>query len=178
MNAAAPLILTLKFDETTFRRLEELRQKYFPPERNFVPAHLTFFHALPAALESEIKAKIASLAHRTPRVELTFPRLRFLGKGAAIEVESTPSLSGIRAELQNEWFKNLTAQDRQKNFRPHVTIQNKVAPEIAKRLFGELSANWQPFAGRGEAFLLWQYLGGAWKFAAEFEFTAKETGVA
>jgi hypothetical protein len=41
------LILTLKLDQTTFERANTLRQQYFPPERNVVPAHVILFHQLP-----------------------------------------------------------------------------------------------------------------------------------
>ena len=43
----APLILTLKLDQASFTRLDALRQAHFPPERNWLSAHLTLFHHLP-----------------------------------------------------------------------------------------------------------------------------------
>ena len=46
-EAVEPFLVTLGFDEATFTRLEELRRRYFPPERNVVPAHLSLFHRLP-----------------------------------------------------------------------------------------------------------------------------------
>ena len=47
MDKPAPLILTLELDERSFAFFGAQRRRYFPPERNFIPAHLTLFHALP-----------------------------------------------------------------------------------------------------------------------------------
>jgi len=42
-----PLILTLKLDEESQAFFDKQRALYFPPERNFLKAHLTLFHQLP-----------------------------------------------------------------------------------------------------------------------------------
>ena len=43
---ATTYILTAEMDEDSFGWLDRLRRRYFPPERNFLPAHLTLFHLL------------------------------------------------------------------------------------------------------------------------------------
>jgi 2'-5' RNA ligase len=78
------------------------------------------------------------LCRRFKTLPLRFSRWRFLGRGSAIEIESA-ELNSLRDELKNKWNDWLTAQDRQK-FQPHITVQNKVAPESARLLFDELSA--------------------------------------
>jgi len=39
-------ILTAEMDDDSFAWLAGLRRRHFPPERNFLPAHLTLFHRL------------------------------------------------------------------------------------------------------------------------------------
>ena len=63
----------------------------------------------------------------------------------------------------------LTPQDKA-GWRPHITIQNKVAPEQARQLQAKLAASWTPFEALGEGLLLWRYLGGPWELVEEFRF--------
>jgi 2'-5' RNA ligase len=171
MSPTQPFILTLKFDATTFERLDGLRRQYFPPERNFIPAHATLFHALPAKQEEFIRQTLTEVCNATPILPLHFPKLRFLGKGTAIEIECD-ALLNVRQQLANAWREFLTAQDSQK-FKPHVTIQNKAAPDSARQLFNKLSATFLPFNATAEGLLLWRYLGGRWRFVDEFMFGRK-----
>ncbi|MEP7037504.1 MAG: 2'-5' RNA ligase family protein [Acidobacteriota bacterium] len=164
----APLILTLKPDAQSFAFFDALRQKHFPAERNFLAAHVTMFHNLPGRQKDKIEADLIELCDQRESFPLHFPKLRFLGKGAAFEIESA-ELNRLREQLKNRWNEWLTNQDRQK-FKPHITVQNKVAPEIARSLFNELSADWSPRSGAGIGLQLWHYLNGPWKLAAEFPF--------
>lgn len=168
MDHSQALILTLMLDRDSFALLNGLRQRHFPPARNHIPAHLTLFHALPGAEEAALVADLGELAAATPPLALELTRPLLLGKGVAIVVDC-PELAALRAELRRRWLPWLTPQDRQ-GFRPHVTVQNKVAPEAARRLHEELSAGWEGRAGRGEGLLLWRYLGGPWQRLATFPF--------
>ena len=163
-----PLILSLKLDQASFETFDSLRQQYFPPERNFLSAHVTLFHHLPDEQELSIKETLQNICAETQPFSLSFPKLRFLGKGVAVEIESA-ELSQLRKALATKWNDWLTAQDKQ-GFRPHLTIQNKVAPEDARRLFDRLSFNWKMRDGAGEGALLWHYLEGPWKLVKEFPF--------
>ena len=163
-----PFILTLKMDAAAFARLDALRQAHFPPERNFLSAHITLFHALPGDQEAAIRATLAALCAATPMFTLSLPTVRFLGRGVAINVGS-PALLTLRGRLAQQWHDWLSAQDRQR-YQPHVTIQNKVAPAVARALYDQLSQNWPPLTAQGEGLLLWRYQGGPWAFVAEFPF--------
>lgn len=163
-----PLILTLKLDRSTFDRFNDLRQRYFPPERNFLPAHITLFHALPGEQAEAIESHLEAVCAETEAIKLKFPAVRSLGKGVAAEIDS-PDLLRLRQQLAIDWQSWLTRQDQQK-YKPHITIQNKVTPEEAKRLYQELAASWEPIEAIGEGLLLWQYLGGPWELAREFSF--------
>lgn len=172
MSAAAPYILTLGLDETTFRRFDGERKAWFPPERNLIPAHLTLFHQLPGDARDEIVAALRAEAAGEP-FGLEVAGLRPLGRGVAYEIRS-PELSALRDRLAVRFRFWLTPQDRQP-FRPHVTIQNKVSPEAARGLLERLSAGFAPFSARAEGLLLWRYLDGPWEPAGVFPFGASAT---
>jgi hypothetical protein len=50
--------LTLKLDQIAFAVLDDLRAQHFPREWNFLPAHVTLFHALPGDQEQAIAATL------------------------------------------------------------------------------------------------------------------------
>ena len=163
-----PLILTLKMDAASFDHLNALRQEHFPGERNFLGAHLTLFHALPADRETQVCADLGEICAATAPMPLEFPALRFLGKGTAVEVHA-PAVEALRRDLSARWQPFLGAQDA-RTIRPHVTIQNKVTPAAARALFDELSPNWRMDDGRGEGVSLWFYRGGPWEWVADYAF--------
>lgn len=167
-----PLVLTLKLDQTTFDLFNELRQQHFPPERNFLPAHVTLFHALPGEHELNIRQTLQTL--RLQRLSLHFPTPRFLGRGVAIEVHC-PELTQLRNHLAAIWNEWLSKQDRQ-GYRPHITIQNKAASNDVRQLYEQLVKSWKPCNGSGEGLLLWYYKGGPWVLADEVLFATKMEG--
>jgi len=164
-RSSFPLILTLKLDQTTFDFFNQLRQQYFPPERNFLPAHITLFHALPGDQHTNIYRSLQEVCCQTPVMSLTFPKLRFLGQGVAVEVNSS-DLTRLQQQLAKNWQDWLTRQDRQ-GYRPHITIQNKVTADAAQQLHNQLAETWQPLEGRGEGLLLWYYKGGPWELVSQ-----------
>ena len=63
----------------------------------------------------------------------------------------------------------MTNQDRQKrNF--HITIQNKVESQAAKKLQAELSEDFEPFHFIIEGIQLWRYHQGPWEHLMKFDF--------
>ena len=164
----SPLILTLELDPHSFEIFNALRKEHFPPERNFLDAHITLFHKLPGEEEPSIKAKLQEISSHSA-LTLSFSSLRFLGKGVAINVESSELLE-IRRRLATTWLDWLEAQDKQP-FKPHVTVQNKATPKEAKRLLEQLQHTWVPLTGKGTGFLLWRYLGGPWELLEKFPFS-------
>ena len=165
----APLILSLRLDEASFEVLNELRKQHFPRERNHLDAHVTLFHALPGEEESRIKSDLEEICARNSVLPLAFPRPRFLGRGVAIDIEC-PQLIQLRADATKSWRELLSPQDAQGWKHPHVTLQNKVAPDVARTLFEELNQSWQPLDGQGEGLCLWRYLGGPWEAVEEWKF--------
>jgi hypothetical protein len=91
-----------------------------------------------------------------------------LGRGTALRVDSE-GLAAIRADLAEAFAGLLTPQD-QAGWRPHVTIQNKVEPAIARALLAALSTErWpRPLALAGLA--SWWYRGGPWEPIRTYRF--------
>lgn len=163
-----PLILTLRLDEPSFERFDRLRRRFFPPERNFIPAHLTLFHHLPGEREAQIAAHLRTVAQHAPPFTLDVTGPRSLGRGVAFALAGE-ALGALRGRLARDWADLLAPQDRQK-FRPHVTVQNKVAPDAAWALHDALAQDFTPFTVQGTGLLLWRYRGGPWEAAGTFPF--------
>ena len=128
---AGALIVTAEIAQRDFSWLEGLRRAHYPPDRNQVPAHLTIFHALPPSAEPEVRSRLASLA-KGEAPKATIEGLMNLGAGVAYRIVS-PELERIRDELADGLHGLLTAQDSG-GWRPHITIQNKVAARVARAL--------------------------------------------
>ena len=168
MDPAAPLILTLQFDERSFAFFDAQRRRYFPPERNFIPAHLTLFHALPGEHLASIERDIEAHASRRHPFGLDVTGLQPLGRGVAYALAST-ELAQLRRDLALHWNDWLKPQDRQ-NHQPHVTVQNKVHPSAARALLEELSDGFRPFHAEAIGLELWWYRGGPWERVRAFAF--------
>ncbi|MBA1154975.1 2'-5' RNA ligase family protein [Microvirga mediterraneensis] len=169
MEPAAPLILTLQFDERSFTFFDAQRRRYFPPERNFIPAHLTLFHALPGEHLGIIEQDLQRRASGRPPFTLDVTGLRPLGRGVAYALQST-ELAQLHRELALHWNDWLKPQDRQ-NHQPHVTLQNKVHPSAARALLDELRDGFRPFQAQAIGLELWWYRGGPWERARNFRFS-------
>ena len=162
-----PLIVTLLLDDGAQQRFDRLRTEHFPPERNYLQAHVTLFHALPGSHLDDVTRDLAAAADRLA-FDVAVTGLRFLGRGVAYTLESA-ELTALRARLAGAWQPWLTAQDRQRHA-PHVTVQNKVAPDVARALHERLVAGFVPYAARGRGLGLWRYLGGPWEPVGEHPF--------
>ena len=164
---AGALIVTAELGPEDQAWLDRMRRTHFPPERNQLAAHLTIFHALPPSLESEARHRLGQAAKaKAPAAEIA--GLMNLGGGVAFRVVSD-GLDAIRAELAEAFRGSLTAQDAQ-GWRPHVTVQNKVAPKAARALLAELEAGFAPRRLVIRGLGLQRYLGGPWERIADFAF--------
>jgi len=166
--ATTPLILTLALDPETQSFFDALRQQHFPPERNYLAAHLTLFHHLPGADYKAISNQLAQLAATQPPLRLAVTGLRFLGRGVAYTLECPP-LQALHRTLQTTWQPHLTPQDQQK-LTPHVTVQNKVDPAVSRALHQQLAAGFQPLEATGTGLQLWAYRNGPWETLQTFGF--------
>jgi len=162
-----PLIVTLLLEPSAQERFDRLRAAHFPADRNHLAAHVTLFHALPGAEVDLVAADLASAANR-PAFDVAVSGVRSLGRGVAYTLDA-PELTALRASLARAWSSMLTPQDRQRHA-PHVTVQNKVEPAVARALLDRLTAEFVPYRVGARGLGLWRYLGGPWAPVAEYEF--------
>ena len=166
-----PIIATLQFDEPSDAYFQDMRRKYYPPALNLIGAHLTLFHNLPGAEEKAVLETIATEAARTEPFKVTVAGVMRLGRGVVFKIKSD-ELMALRTRLAETFRQFLVAQDREP-FRPHVTIQNKVAPHEAAELHDHLAKAFQPFEAAAEGVQLWRYEGGPWSPVAAIAFQAE-----
>jgi len=164
---AGALIVTAELARDDLAWLNGLRRKHYPADRNQVPAHLTMFHALPPSSEEELRGRIAQIS-RLPRPQASIEGLLDLGGGVAFRVASD-DLDRIRRDLSANLLGLLSAQDAV-GWRPHVTIQNKVAPKVARELKAQLERSFlrRPLSISGLGFH--RYLGGPWETLGVYPF--------
>jgi 2'-5' RNA ligase len=163
-----PLIVTLQLDARSADYFDRLRAAHFPPAINHLRAHLTLFHNLPGSEERAVLASLGRAAAARAPFAMEVAGLMKLGRGTAFRIESD-ALAALRADLAAAFDGWLTKQDREK-FRPHVTVQNKVAAPVASALFDHLSRDFSPFAAVAEGLQLWRYEGGPWSPVAAIAF--------
>jgi 2'-5' RNA ligase len=165
----APLILSLALDEPSFLFFNTLRQKHFPPERNYLDAHLTLFHALPGEEYETICRQLETLCQQISPMQLQVTEVKMIGRGVAYKMECD-ALKHLHHQLRKNWLEWLTAQDRQKIW-PHVTVQNKASVEQARELYAELRQKFEPFTTTDTGLTIWAYRNGPWEKLKEFSFT-------
>ena len=160
-DAAAPVIVTLVVADGAQAHFQAVRDRYFPPALNRVPAHLTLFHHLPGERADEVDDLLRSLCAAREPFAVNVTEVRSLGRGVAYRCESH-ALMDLRGTIAETFSSDLTRQDAQ-GWRPHVTVQNKVSGEVAKRTHEELSRDFEPWSFRAEGLRAWDYLDGPWR---------------
>jgi hypothetical protein len=164
LKTRQPLILTASVAERDIEPFHRLRQRHFPPDRNFLGAHLTMFYRLPGEHRDRIGKTLTNVAARAGVTTAKVSSLRHLGAGVAFVV-TCPDLEDIRASLKAEFVTWLGSQDMQ-TWRPHITIQNKVPRATADALYRDLTASLEPHTIEILGLDLWNYLGGPWEHLA------------
>ena len=163
-----PLILTLTLDDESQQYFNSLRRAHFPPERNYLDAHLTLFHNLPAT-ETQIISDIELAAAGYAPMDLQVTGVKSIGNGVAFHLECS-MLKQLHSHLQQLWQAWLIPQDKQRLW-PHITVQNKVTPDVAMLLKAQLEKDFEPFVIHGKGLALYEYHGGPWKFVRDFKFS-------
>jgi hypothetical protein len=164
----APIIITAKMGAADQGWATGLRRKYFPPERNYLDAHITLFHHLPPGHLREIKSRLSDMAAGYPPQTAWLSDVMMLGRGVAYRVES-PELLAVREELADD-FRGLLIPQDQGRPRLHITVQNKVEPAIAKALHAELADSFEPRQIDISGLSAYYYRGGPWELIASWSF--------
>ncbi|SDC22471.1 2'-5' RNA ligase family protein [Pedobacter soli] len=161
-------ILTARLDTQSQLFFDRMRKCYFPPERNFLNAHLTLFHQLPDS--GHTLHVLRCITHDT--IKANVKAVKSIGYGIAYFIECQ-ELQLVHQKLQQEFRGLLSAQDQQP-LRPHVTIQNKVSPERARSLLLALAPDFEPFEIYITGLDLWHYLEGPWSHYQHYPFSAEK----
>lgn len=146
-----------------------LRKAYFPPERNYLQAHITLFHHLPPGHLDEITSRLKNMVREYDAPDAMLSQVMSLGRGVAYRVESYDLLA-MRDELAEAFHGLLTPQDQARP-RLHITVQNKVQPAEAKALQAKLAADFEPRKLEIIGISAFYYRGGPWEQIREFRFT-------
>ena len=158
---SAPIIVTALLGRADQAAFDALRREHYPPERNVLPAHLTLFHHLPPSVEEELKHRLTGATRGVRAPTAKAAGLMSLGRGVAVKIES-PGLATIRGELA-EAFAGLMMPQDAGAWRPHITIQNKVAPSMARLLLGALGKKFHSREVEIAGLAAWYYRGGPWE---------------
>ena len=153
-------------DGEAFAAFDALRRRYYAPERNLVPAHVTLFHRLPGERAREIKALLRAIAASEKPIDIEVGEARAIENGVAIFLDA-PRLHALRERLAEEWRPWLDGPDRS-GFRPHVTIQTTTSEAEARRTRQSLAGSLVPRRLRGVGLHLWRYRDGPWETQRAF----------
>lgn len=164
----APLILTAQLPPDLHSWATGLRDEHFPPERNYLEAHVTLFHAIPAQCEPEARSFLARLVGEVAPVPARLEGLMSLGGGTALKL-SSPDMLSLRDHIADHFHGMLTAQDQHRP-RLHVTIQNKVTSKEAKALQAQMAGTVNPRDFAFPGLSLYHYRGGPWELVRGFTF--------
>jgi hypothetical protein len=167
-DGLAPLIVTAELPPDLRSWTEQLRRAHYPAHRNRVPAHVTLFHALPPSCEEELRDALADVSRQHAPVSARLEGSMALGRGTALAIVS-PTMLTLRAGLARRFERLLTPQDAHEP-RLHVTVQNKVSANGAKRLQAELSRTVEPRDFRFPGLALHRYRDGPWEAVRRWSF--------
>lgn len=128
----APFIVTGELPDDVLAWADGLRRAHYPPERNWLKAHVTLFHSFAPSLKEELPRYLSAMAaeYAPPTAEVT--GLMDLGGGTAIAVRSS-GLLAVRQRIAEHFWDMLTRQDKGGK-RLHITIQNKLERRDASAL--------------------------------------------
>ena len=172
MSSPAPIIVTAQMGPSDQAWADGLRRAHFPPERNYLAAHITLFHHLPPGQLPDIKARLAAMARAYAPPIATSSEVMFLGRGVAFRIDS-PALLAMRADLADGFHGLLIPQDQARP-RLHITVQNKVEPLVAKALYAALCATFVPRTLPIIGLAAHYYRGGPWETIQQWRFSGTE----
>jgi hypothetical protein len=88
LKTLQPLILTARISDSDLKPFNLLRQEHFPPDRNFLAAHLTMFHRLPGEYREQVIQHLIEVAAGNTPTTADVSGLRHLGAGVALTIAS------------------------------------------------------------------------------------------
>jgi len=95
--ASQPFIVTAELPPDLFKWADALRRTHFPPERNWLQAHVTLFHSFAPSLRRELPALLARIAAEYAPPSARIDGLMDLGQGPALAIVSPAMLASVPA---------------------------------------------------------------------------------
>lgn len=174
MPPPAPFIVTAELPPDIFAWADALRRAHYPVHRNKLEAHVTLFHSFAPSLREELRGVLARMAGEYAPPLALLDGIMKLGGGTALAIES-PAMLMIRGRIAEHFHGALTAQDSHPP-RLHITIQNKVSRQEARRLQNDLEPSLQlrKFGFRGLGLHLYRET--HWEALGRWSFRGKEGG--
>ncbi|SMR48784.1 unnamed protein product [Zymoseptoria tritici ST99CH_1A5] len=173
----ARYVLTLQTDRAHHDRMTALREKFFPPERNTVRAHLTLFNALPESkLDSSVVPLLKEVAAEMGPFKIRVKRPYKMAGGFLVNLspkDGPPPMNKLVDRLRNTWKEEgfLSDQDAAKRS-VHYTLMNKVTDkQKVDEAYAEFTSTWNGDEGIVDGLELWKYAKGRWYWAQRFDFT-------
>lgn len=154
-----PLIVTARLAVEAQARLDALRERFFPPERSYVGAHLTLLHHLPECQSEALSAWLDD-ACRVSSFDAQFKGLKAWKTGFAAQVDC-PALVALHGALVAAFRVHLSPQDTGKLW-PHVTLQNKTPARQSAQDLLDARRAFTLETTRIVALDVWAYEGGPW----------------
>jgi len=141
-------------------------------------AHITLFHALPANAQPQIANILRDITSQTKTFRCGLKNPFMLGKkGVGINVASF-KLKEFHKELLYRFREariELTEQD-QRPVHPHITIQNKVDEEEARRTLEAVQEEFSEQVAFAQGVVVWRYeQNGEWTHLKTYEFPESHT---
>ena len=163
--------MTATMGAADFAWADALRKKHYPAEKNQLPAHITLFHHLPPQGLNEITSLVKKTTQDHCSPQCTLADVMQFDEGVAYKLHS-PQLLELRRFLGASFHGLLVQQDQQEP-RLHITVQNKADPGVGKKLFRELSAQFEPRAFEITGLGLHYYMDGPWQEIGSWRFRGK-----
>lgn len=176
-------ILSLQLDPSLHRFLTDLRNTHFPKKINHLEAHVAMFRALPGSKLPEIEQTLAEVTVQTSPFRV-FPTNAFrMSKGVGINLAvGRKDAQRVHSALAETWRpgKWLSSQDDVTNFKPHVTVMNKVEDgEVVQKALRDVEEKLMEFKRQdgdeiheASGIALWLYKKGKWIFQRDYAFEA------
>ncbi len=160
------LIITLKMDEASQIFFNEKRKQHYPAYANFVAAHITLFHKLPA--DKPLVYDTLMELSKTSIFEMQVVDVKNIENFVAYEI-SSPTLQSLHAAMQKIFTNMLNEKDKELLW-PHIAVHNKATVYKAYKTHQKLLDNFVPFNITAIGFTTWLYAKKAWVWKEDYLF--------
>ena len=161
------LIITLKIDDASQAFFNEKRKQYYPAYANFVDAHITLLHKLPA--DKNIVYDTLNKMSKINVFDMEVEGIKHIDNFVAYDIVSQ-TLQHMHAEMQTTFANMLNEKDKEILW-PHITVHNKATVYKAFKTYEKLLKDFKPCSIIAIGFTTWFYAKKQWIKKEDFLFT-------